>query len=198
MPVRKSAKEQIIAAYLVWIERKAPEKIRVWEVCEEARISKSTFYYHYESIEDVAEEIMGQFVKAVEKSLDYHKYQENIYFGGDLTRSKSQMFLEFVYEHRRVFRRFMESGYKLYFIEELSKGIIRAMQRQNYRRGEDVPEDDRLSAYEKMYYAYSVAGRSIGELLCWMESGFDLKPEELSKVLMNNALRCPRLVNNED
>lgn len=196
--MKKNAKELIADAYVELLSWKSPEKIHIQELCRVAGISKSTYYYHFETLDDVAYYIIDRFVLACEKSLELYKFQKNVYFGDEVTEQKSIEVIEYVYDNRKIFRCLMESIYRMCFIDKLAEGMIRAMKKGNYCRPHELDEGSQLSESEKNFYAYSVAWRSIGEFLCWMESGFNIKPDELHDILKNNVLNHPGYVNNED
>jgi AcrR family transcriptional regulator len=102
-------------AFLELLEKKDFAYITVKEICEKAGVNRSTFYLHYETINDLLEEsaqhIIDQFVEAMP-----HDAPE--FFEKMQTRPLEELFLitpeylipylNYVKEHRSIFRTALE------------------------------------------------------------------------------------------
>lgn len=97
-------------AFLAILEKKDLEYITVKEICSAAGVNRSTFYLHYETINDLLEEsaqyvndsflsYMGKDPKQVIVSID-DADQEKLYF---LTDEYLLSYLSFIKEHKRLF-----------------------------------------------------------------------------------------------
>lgn len=97
-------------AFLAILEKKDLEYITVKEICSAAGVNRSTFYLHYETIDDLLEEsaqhindsflsYMGKDPKHVIGSID-NAENEKLYF---LTDEYLLPYLNFIREHKRLF-----------------------------------------------------------------------------------------------
>lgn len=98
-------------AFLELLEKKDFAYITVKEICEKAGVNRSTFYLHYETINDLLEEsaqhIIDQFVEAM-------PHDASEFFEKMKTRPLEELFLitpeylipylDYVKEHRSIFR----------------------------------------------------------------------------------------------
>ena len=102
-------------AFLELIEKKDFAYITVKEICEKAGVNRSTFYLHYETIDDLlaesAQHIIDQFVEFmpydtadfIEKLQD--RPIEELYL---ITPAYLTPYLTYIREHRRIFRATVE------------------------------------------------------------------------------------------
>lgn len=105
-------------AFLELIEKKDFAYITVKEICEKAGVNRSTFYLHYETIDDLlaesAQHIIDQFVEFmpydtadfIEKLQD--RPIEELYL---ITPAYLTPYLTYIREHRRIFRATVEHGF---------------------------------------------------------------------------------------
>ena len=61
-------------AFIELRSKKALEKITVKELCESARINKSTFYAHYKDIYDLSDAMEVEVVESIAKSIQHPEY----------------------------------------------------------------------------------------------------------------------------
>lgn len=61
-------------AFIELRSKKALEKITVKELCESARINKSTFYAHYKDIYDLSDAMEAEVVESIAKSIQHPEY----------------------------------------------------------------------------------------------------------------------------
>ena len=97
-------------AFLKLLEEKDFEYITVKEICEKAGVNRSTFYLHYETIEDLLDEsITGM----NERFLEYFRRNHPDIAGNIQTADLEELYLvtpvyltpylEYIKEHRKVF-----------------------------------------------------------------------------------------------
>lgn len=104
-------------AFLELLEKKDFAFITVKEICESAGVNRSTFYLHYETIEDLLSEstefIYKQFVPHMnEEPSDFISkidtcHLDELYL---ITPNYMTPYLEYVKEHRRLFRTVTEKA----------------------------------------------------------------------------------------
>ena len=61
-------------AFIELRSRKSLEKITVKELCESARINKSTFYAHYKDIYDLSDAMEEEVVQSITNSIQHPEY----------------------------------------------------------------------------------------------------------------------------
>ena len=61
----EKTKQSIINAFIEIRSRKEVERITVKELCEKARINKSTFYAHYKDIYDLSDQLETELVDSI-------------------------------------------------------------------------------------------------------------------------------------
>ncbi|MBQ7275958.1 MAG: TetR/AcrR family transcriptional regulator [Bacilli bacterium] len=100
-------------ALLLLLEKKDYEYITIKEICEKAGVNRSTFYLHYETIDDLLEEMVDnlnkKFIESFSKDLTIDKaVNEDLI----LTTSKYLTpYLNFIKENKTVFRLAIKKPY---------------------------------------------------------------------------------------
>lgn len=104
-------------AFLELIEKKDFAYITVKEICEKAGVNRSTFYLHYETVGDLLAEstqyIIDQFVAFMpHDTIDFleklkNRPLEELYL---ITPEYLTPYLEYIREHRRIFRATVEQA----------------------------------------------------------------------------------------
>lgn len=80
-------------ALICLLNEKDYEYITIKEICKKAGVNRFTFYFHYESIDDLLEETLGFINK---KSFDYFEDTSDFIASIDLF-SKENLYLIFVF-----------------------------------------------------------------------------------------------------
>ena len=81
------SKNAIIATFLALIKTKPVERLTVKELCEKARINKSTFYAHYHDLQDLSAQLEAELVCEILPSLprnDLYSLKTSELFAVDL------------------------------------------------------------------------------------------------------------------
>lgn len=104
-------------AFLELLEKKGFAYITVKEICEKAGVNRSTFYLHYETVNDLLEEsarfIIDQFIEAMphDTAEFMAKLQsrplEELYL---ITPEYLAPYLHYIKKHKRVFRTTLEQA----------------------------------------------------------------------------------------
>ena len=104
-------------AFLELIEKKDFSYITVKEICEKAGVNRSTFYLHYETISDLLAESAQHIIDGFVDFMPYDTAEfieklnsrplEELYL---ITPEYLTPYLEYVREHRRVFRATVENA----------------------------------------------------------------------------------------
>lgn len=111
-------------ALMALLEKKDFAYITVKEICEKAGVNRSTFYLHYETIQDLLEEstqhIIDQFVEFMpQDTVEFlerlpDRPLEELYL---ITPEYLKPYLNYVKEHRRIFRTTVEQAATLRMVE---------------------------------------------------------------------------------
>ncbi len=67
----EKTKQSIINAFIEIRSRKEVERITVKELCEKARINKSTFYAHYKDIYDLSDQLETELVDSIMENFNH-------------------------------------------------------------------------------------------------------------------------------
>lgn len=86
-------KENIYNCFFDLLKRKPLYRITVQELCEKARINKGTFYYHYEDIYALYNEIMGQVLDSLFEFIDCY----------DIAITQPTKFLQEIRNHEKTY-----------------------------------------------------------------------------------------------
>lgn len=120
----EKTKHSIFNAFIELRSHKPLERITVKELCELAKINKSTFYSHYVDIYDLSEQIESEITSNVIKSIDNIEEAFN-----DLVSFSKQLFLAYTAQDTLISIIF--SGSRK---EQLPRKILCAMKEQFFER----------------------------------------------------------------
>lgn len=145
-------------ALISLLEKKDFEYITIKEICQKAGVNRSTFYLHYESLADLAEEAMD----VVDKRFKSYFTQNENDFEGKLenfelkdlvfiNRQYLKPYLQFISDNKKVYRAAFRNPYATqshkrykYFKNNIIKPILKRF---------EVPEE-----YHKYYIDYYIEG----------------------------------------
>lgn len=124
---------RIDEAFLSILEKKDLEYITVKEICKKADVNRSTFYLHYETINDLLNESADY---VIEVFLQYYKDLDNTNLNVDtsdlidlylISPRYVKPYLEFIKDHYRLFEAFVKQNSALpfkYTYKDLYENII--------------------------------------------------------------------------
>lgn len=167
----RKTKNAIIEAFLNIVEKKDISKITILELCDKADISRGTFYLHYQDIYELYSEIESDTLVEIGELFDKSLMNRKpIYYADFLEKTA-----EYLLDHKRIAKLFLNEKtsftflkrVKFYFVDKEIKG-----------------KDDKEDTYENTSYqvAYKAAG-IVGVLQQWVETGMQLSPKDLSKLI---------------
>lgn len=195
--MRKNAKESIAQAFIALMSKKAVEKIRIKELIENAEVSKAAYYYHFQDLDDVARYVIEKFSEKFKETLDHAESMEDVQFGSLKLHLLNVQLYEYIYMNRIAFKNLLESSYRQMFIESLVRTLIDVIMknRYSYKDGSQVITNNRA---RKRYYAYAVAWKAIGYVLCWVEDDFEFDAKELTDLLFDLELNPPTYIQSKE
>ena len=165
------------------LNKKDIDYITVKEICEMAGVNRSTFYLHYESIDDLLDETMEYINK---KFIEYFDDTANDFINGIDTYSLDELnlirkdylrpYLIFIKDNKNIFRASLSNPRRMESLNRynsLEKYIINPiMERFN------IPENERK--YLSSYYVHGII--SIIEI--WLKNGCKDDIEQLIKIII--------------
>ena len=73
----KASSEKIETAFLMLLGKYKYEDITISQICQHGNINRSTFYCHYDDINDLIIKIEGKFAKGMASIFNYGERQTN-------------------------------------------------------------------------------------------------------------------------
>ena len=171
-PRSAATKEKIINAYIQLLSETKPEYISALEICEIANIHRSTFYRHYEGINDIEIDIEKTVLKTFSDILDNTPLDDFI--------NGRKIFLKTVSETIRndlsFYTKVLLVNRRVGFIEKIDATIRNKLK-------ETLSKKTELSDDEIDYvFTFAVAGR-VAVYRKWIMSGFKQSEDTISSIL---------------
>ena len=163
----KMSSEKIETAFLTLILNNKYEDITISQVCKEANINRSTFYCHYDDINDLIIKIEGKFAKGMATIFDYGERQTHEAF--------IEMFT-FIKENQYFYKAFLNIPYTTLAETNTKTNILSNVKEKK----SDLVKDEL-----EVFYRASFFGSGIKELCrIWLERGCKESPEEMAQLLL--------------
>ena len=171
-PRSAATKEKIINAYIQLLSETKPEYISALEICEIANIHRSTFYRHYESINDIEIDIEKMVLKTFSDILDNTPLDDYINGRKTFLRTVS----ETIRNDLSFYTKVLLVNRRVGFIENINATIRNKLK-------ETLSEKTELSDDEIDYvFTFAVAGR-VAVYRKWILSGFKQSEDTISSIL---------------
>ncbi len=163
----KMSSEKIETAFLSLILNNRYENITISQVCKEANINRSTFYCHYDDINDLIIKIEGKFAKSMATIFNYGERQTHDAF--------IEMFT-FIKDYRYFYKAFLNIPYTTLAETNTKKNIL-----SNVKEKKSVLFKDEI----EVFYRASFFGAGIKEMCrIWLERGCKESPKEMAQILL--------------
>ena len=171
-PRSAATKEKIINAYIQLLSETKPENISALEICEIANIHRSTFYRHYEGINDIEIDIEKTVLKTFSDILDNTPLDDFINGRKTFLRTVS----ETIRNDLSFYTKVLLVNRRVDFIEKIDATIRNKLK-------ETLSEKTELSDDEIDYiFTFAVAGR-VAVYRKWILSGFKQSEDTISSIL---------------
>ncbi len=169
-------------AFLRLLERKEFEYITVKEICKEAGVHRSTFYLHYETLNDLLDETMGYINEKFSsyfknESMGIEKIQslplKELYL---ITPRYLLPWLTFTKENKKLFQTFLKRRDTLKVVQaykEMFGGIIKPILTRYGVKSED-------QEYTFLFYVEGI----VGIIKKWIREGCTRDTEEIMQLIM--------------
>jgi AcrR family transcriptional regulator len=171
-PRSAATKEKIINAYIQLLSETKPEYISALEICEIANIHRSTFYRHYEGIDDIEIDIEKTVLKTFSDILGNTPLDDFINGRKTFLRTVS----ETIRNDLSFYTKVLLVNRRVDFIEKIDATIRNKLK-------ETLSEKTELSDDEIDYvFTFAVAGR-VAVYRKWIMSGFKQSEDTISSIL---------------
>lgn len=163
----KSSSEKIETAFLTLVLNKKYEDITIGQICNTAEINRSTFYAHYDDINDLIITIESKFANSMATIFDFGLRRTNDAF--------VEMF-SFVKDNKYFYKAFLSIPYAT-LAETNTKSKILTNIKDNGNK--NMPSDISL------FYRASFFGAGIKEMCrLWLERDCKESPEQMAQLLI--------------
>lgn len=164
----KMSSEKIETAFLSLILKNQYEDISISQVCQEAGINRSTFYCHYDDINDLVIKIENKFAKSMASIFGYGE------------RRTHEAFIEmftFVKDNKYFYKAFLNIPYATLAEKNVKHDVMINLKEQApYVKFDDI----------SLYYRASFFGAGIKEMCrLWLERDCFETPEQMACLLLD-------------
>lgn len=163
----KMSSDKIETAFLTLILNHNYEDITISQVCKEANINRSTFYCHYDDINDLIIKIEGKFAKGMATIFNYGERQTHEAF--------IEMFT-FIKENQYFYKAFLNIPYITLAESNTKTNIL-----SNVKETKASPTSNEI----ELFYRASFFGAGIKEICrIWLERDCKETPTEMAQLLI--------------
>lgn len=163
----KISSEKIETAFLTLILNNSYENITISQVCKEANINRSTFYCHYDDINDLIIKIESKFATSTANIFGYGQRQTHQAFIDMFT---------FIKENKYFYKAFLNIPYVT-----LAETNIKINVLKNIGDNTNIDKSNKMG----IFYRASFFGAGIKEMCrLWLQYDCKETPEEMAKLLL--------------
>lgn len=160
----KSSSEKIETAFLSLILKGNYENISISQICESAKINRSTFYSHYDGINDLVVKIESKFANSMASIFNFGERQTHEAF--------IEMFT-FVKENKYFYKAFLSLPYATLAETNTKKKVLSSIKNKPTKNDIDL------------FYRASFFGAGIKEICrIWLERDCIESPQEMAELLL--------------
>lgn len=158
--------EKIETAFLTLILNHNYEDITISQICEAAEINRSTFYAHYDDINDLIIKIEASFATSIAGIFNYGLRQSHEAF--------IEMFT-FVEKNKYFYKAFLNIPY-ISLAEKNTKSKVMTSLKDHLNNKDDI----------ELFYRASFFGAGIKEICrLWLDRDCKETPEQMAKMIFN-------------
>lgn len=164
----KRSSKKIEEAFLELLKKFKYEEISISQICKKANINRSTFYCHYDDINDLIITIEGDFAKGTAKIFNYGERQTN----EDLV----EMF-NFIKENKYFYKAFLNIPYITFAEKKTKKECL-----DNLEQKFNIDKAKKI----ELFYRANFFGAGIKEICrLWLERNCKEPPEQMASLMIN-------------
>ena len=156
-------KKAIRESFIRFINEKPLNKITVKDIVEDCGITRNTFYYYYQDIYELADEVFEQETQRVlAQKTEPENWAEALIAA-----------MHFVLENKRAAHHIYHSSRREEVERHLSLVIEKALYNYIEQVAKDIPAQEEDKRNLASFYRFAV----VGSILFWLQSGMDGVPE---------------------
>ena len=164
----KMSSEKIETAFLALLQKHKYEEISISQICEKAKINRSTFYCHYDDINDLIIKIESKFAKGTANIFNYGERQTN--------EAIIEMF-NLIKENKYFYKAFLNIPYVT-----LAESSTKIECLKNIGEKFNINKSKTIG----LFYRASFFGAGIKEMCrIWLERDCKETPEEMARLLID-------------
>ncbi|MBQ8425417.1 MAG: TetR/AcrR family transcriptional regulator [Clostridia bacterium] len=163
----KNSSEKIETAFLSLLNKYKYEEITISQICKQAEINRSTFYCHYNDINDLIINIEGKFAKSMASIFN---------FGERRSHDAMVEMFKFVKDNKYFYKAFLNIPYITLAEKNTKIEVLKNIDNHNY-----IEKSNKIS----IFYRASFFGAGIKELCrLWIERDCEETPEQMASLLL--------------
>ncbi|MFK4901013.1 TetR/AcrR family transcriptional regulator [Lactococcus garvieae] len=182
--------EAIINSLVILAETKPLSKISVSDITKFGNINRGTFYLHYESKEDLIENLEAKLLKEITEIVNQNIEitMDISYFLAGKPYPVIGLLIDFVFENQKIFKILLNSNTSILFRDSvkiiLQDIIIKSLKtsKKDSKYFHGIPDS----------YALEIISSSILAIIMkWIEDTDEMTPEKVSKLIMSSLFLSP-------
>lgn len=163
----KTSSEKIETAFLSLLTKYKYEEISITQICQQSKINRSTFYSHYNDINDLIIKIENKFAKGTANIFNYGERQTN--------EAIIEMFT-FVKDNKYFYKAFLNIPYVT-----LAESNTKIECLKNIGQKFNIDKSNKIG----LFYRASFFGAGIKEMCrLWLENDCKETPEQMASLLL--------------
>ncbi|MFS0780560.1 TetR/AcrR family transcriptional regulator [Bacillus sp. 1P06AnD] len=174
-------------ALLKLIQQKNIEELSVKEICDEAKVTRPTFYLHFEDKEKLVEAVSDELLNHFRETVHASDAEEEMI----LSRTKPHpLFLrmfQHILDHTMLYKALLASNPNSPFGIKFKAEIGQFVSEGLYLR---EPDDSKLLAPRQVINIYTTAAY-FEVILWWIREGYPISKDEMAFTLLNLSVYGP-------
>ena len=172
----KMTKKMIKDAYIELLETNPDKRLSITEICQRADINRSTFYMHYEDVNQLVKEIEDELLDQI----PYPSISEGALSQNDQYLDLLKDTFEYIKENKKKFVLLLSQLDNSNFKKRIISTIL------DKYKSLTISDDRLLSRYGYMFCINGV----VGLLQVWIKDNFPISSAELAKIAFNMSLQA--------
>ena len=163
------------------IMNRSIQDITIKELCLEANINRTTFYSHFQSVQELVEtlenEVWVELLVLLKRS-----EKDSAYFNNQIFFDVFQM----AHKYHQLFSLLLNKNADPYFVEKVFN-LGRSVFKSSFKRSKTLKDETKVE-----YYYISVLNAFIGILQLWINNQMKESPEEMAEItksIINRGIR---------
>ena len=167
-------KQTIHKALLHLLKKKPLPQIKITELCKEAAINRGTFYFHYQNVDDVLQELFEEIMQDLQVS-----YDEPFKNGFEIHLTNLNPNSVKIFDHVKKY----EDFYKIVLSEDASMKYYYMLFNEICKLIAETDYGEKDTYISKYFHAYN-ANAIIGLLIKWYLNDFKDSVSEMNERLL--------------